>query len=88
MVGLRPLDAEGVFKIHFPRILNEETLGETSTPTIAHVHDTIIAAWIIRHPIHNHNEPITRARLYQLSYIPQAEWSMHEEVKSVFYSFS
>ncbi|KAK7376246.1 hypothetical protein VNO78_34832 [Psophocarpus tetragonolobus] len=51
------------------------------------VQDTIITAWTIRHPTRNRNDPIARAELYQLSYIPRAEWSMHEGVKSVFYSF-
>ncbi|KAF1877824.1 hypothetical protein Lal_00038133, partial [Lupinus albus] len=30
------------------------------------VQDTLITAWTIRHPIHNRNDPITRAKLYQL----------------------
>jgi hypothetical protein len=34
------------------------------------VQDTIIIAWIIRHPTRNRNDPIARAELYQLSYIP------------------
>nr|AFK45453.1 unknown [Medicago truncatula] len=52
------------------------------------VQDTIITAWTIRHPTRNRNDPIARAELYQLSYIPpEPSWSMHEGVKSVFYSF-
>jgi hypothetical protein len=34
------------------------------------VQDTIITAWTIRHPTRNRNDPIARAELYQLSYIP------------------
>ncbi|AES69826.2 hypothetical protein MTR_3g035630 [Medicago truncatula] len=105
--------------ILFPRISDEETLGEPPTPTTVHVRsildltnqsfsgmfrssfpllrkseppvqvqDTIITAWTIRHPTRNRNDPIARAELYQLSYIPpEPSWSMHEGVKSVFYSF-
>ncbi len=51
------------------------------------VQDTIITAWTIRHPTRNRNDPIARAELYQLSYIPRAEWSMHEVVRCFFYSF-
>ncbi|KAG4183298.1 hypothetical protein ERO13_A09G101180v2 [Gossypium hirsutum] len=35
------------------------------------VQDTIIIAWTIRHPTRNRNDPIARAELYQLSYIPE-----------------
>ena len=35
------------------------------------VQDTIITAWTIRHSTGNRNDPIARAELYQLSYIPQ-----------------
>ncbi|KAL8508629.1 hypothetical protein ACS0TY_019032 [Phlomoides rotata] len=42
------------------------------------VQATIITAWTIRHPTRNRNNPIARAKLYQLSYIPRAKWSMHE----------
>ncbi|KAI9092974.1 hypothetical protein K1719_027497 [Acacia pycnantha] len=41
------------------------------------VQDTIIT-WTIRHPTRNRNDPIARAELYQLSYIPRAKWSMHD----------
>jgi hypothetical protein len=34
------------------------------------VQDTIITAWTIRQPTCNRNDPIARAKLYQLSYIP------------------
>jgi len=51
------------------------------------VQDTIITAWTIRHPTRNRNDPIARAELYQLSYIPRAKWSMHEGVRSFLYSF-
>ena len=34
------------------------------------VQDTIITAWTIRQPTRNRNDPIARAELYQLSYIP------------------
>ncbi|KAK8640444.1 hypothetical protein V6N13_008197 [Hibiscus sabdariffa] len=51
------------------------------------VQDTIITAWTIRHPTRNRNDPIARAELYQLSYIPRAKWSMHEGVRCFFYSF-
>uniref|UniRef100_A0A8S0WSY2 Uncharacterized protein n=1 Tax=Spirodela intermedia TaxID=51605 RepID=A0A8S0WSY2_SPIIN len=37
------------------------------------VQDTIITAWTIRHPTCNRNDPIARAELYQLSYIPRAQ---------------
>jgi hypothetical protein len=37
------------------------------------VQDTIITAWTIRHPTRNRNDPIARAELYQLSYIPPPE---------------
>ncbi|KAB2069231.1 hypothetical protein ES319_A08G083200v1 [Gossypium barbadense] len=37
------------------------------------VQDTIITAWTIRHPTRNRNDPIARAELYQLSYIPRAK---------------
>ena len=51
------------------------------------VQDTIITACTIRHPTRNRNDPIARAELYQLSYIPRAKWSMHEGVRCFFYSF-
>ncbi|GER39682.1 hydrolase [Striga asiatica] len=37
------------------------------------VQDTIITAWTIRHPTRNRNDPIARAELYQLSYIPPSQ---------------
>ncbi|KAF4357282.1 hypothetical protein F8388_002790 [Cannabis sativa] len=37
------------------------------------VQDTIITAWTIRHPTRNCNDPIARAELYQLSYIPPSQ---------------
>ncbi|KAK9732963.1 hypothetical protein RND81_04G034700, partial [Saponaria officinalis] len=37
------------------------------------VQDTIITAWTIRHPTRNHDDPIARAKLYQLSYIPLSQ---------------
>ena len=37
------------------------------------VQDTIIIAWTIRHPTRNRNDPIARAELYQLSYIPSSQ---------------
>ncbi|KAL5057167.1 hypothetical protein RYX36_028771 [Vicia faba] len=53
------------------------------------VQDTIITAWTIRHPTRNRNDPITRAELYQLSYIPpsQVEACIKESNPSFFYSF-
>ncbi|GAB2294804.1 hypothetical protein Dimus_028998 [Dionaea muscipula] len=42
------------------------------------VQDTIIAAWTIRHPTRNRNDPIARAELYQLSYIPPSRVGMKE----------
>ncbi|GLU24540.1 hypothetical protein SLE2022_404660 [Rubroshorea leprosula] len=51
------------------------------------VQDTIITAWTIRHPTRNRNDPIARAELYQLSYIPRAKWSMHERVRCFFLLF-
>jgi len=68
-----------MFRSSFP-------LLKKSEPTFQ-VQDTIITAWTITHPTHNRNDPIVKAELYQLSYIPRAEWSMHEEVKSVFFLF-
>ncbi|KAJ6698586.1 hypothetical protein OIU79_011980, partial [Salix purpurea] len=38
--------------------------------SLVHVQDTTIIAWTIRHQNHNCNDPIARAELYQLSYIP------------------
>lgn len=69
----------GMFRSSFPLLRKSE-------PPVQ-VQDTIITAWTIRHPTRNRNDPIARAELYQLSYIPRAKWSMHEGVKSVFYSF-
>ncbi|RYR71769.1 hypothetical protein Ahy_A02g005990 [Arachis hypogaea] len=34
-----------------------------------HVQETIITAWTIRHPTRNSNDPIARAKFYQMSYI-------------------
>ncbi|KAB2064786.1 hypothetical protein ERO13_A09G039230v2 [Gossypium hirsutum] len=51
------------------------------------VQDSIITTWTIRHPTFNRNNLITRAELYQLSYILRAKWSMHEGVRCFFYSF-
>ncbi|TYI98679.1 hypothetical protein E1A91_D01G232000v1, partial [Gossypium mustelinum] len=87
MVGPRPLDTEGVLGILFPKDPRWGNLGEPPTPTTVHVQDTIITAWTIRHPTRNRNDPIARAELYQLSYIPRAKWSMHEGVRCFFYSF-
>ncbi|KAF8046494.1 hypothetical protein N665_3655s0006 [Sinapis alba] len=70
MVGPRPLDTEGVLGGSIP---DEGTLGEPPTPTTVHVQDTIITAWTIRHPTRNRNDPIARAELYQLSYIPPSQ---------------
>lgn len=42
------------------------------------VQDTIITAWTIRHPTRNRNDPIARAELYQLSYIPPSGACMKE----------
>ncbi|KAK8565880.1 hypothetical protein V6N12_059426 [Hibiscus sabdariffa] len=61
-------------------------LRRKSEPPVQ-VQDTIITAWTIRHPTRNRNDPIARAELYQLSYIPRAKWSMHEGVRCFFYSF-
>lgn len=33
----------------------------------------------ILYTYHNHNDPIARAELYQLSYIPQAKWKKYEK---------
>nr|GLL25373.1 hypothetical protein Ahy_A03g013504 [Ipomoea trifida] len=70
-----------------PQRSQMENPGEPPTPTTVHVQDTIITAWTIRHPTRNRNDPIARAELYQLSYIPRAKWSMHEVVRYFFYSF-
>ncbi|TYH13437.1 hypothetical protein ES288_A06G139400v1 [Gossypium darwinii] len=85
MVGPRPLDTEGVLGLFaranlflFPRDPRWGNLGEPPTPTTVHT---------IRHPTRNRNDPIARAELYQLSYIPRAKWSMHEGVRCFFYSF-
>ena len=37
------------------------------------VQETIITTWTIRHPTRNRNDPIARAELYQLSYIPPSQ---------------
>jgi hypothetical protein len=43
------------------------------------VQDTIITVWTIRHPTRNRNDPIARAELYQLSYIPPSGVCMKEK---------
>ncbi|TYH52734.1 hypothetical protein ES332_D09G048700v1, partial [Gossypium tomentosum] len=83
-----PLDTEGVFRILFHRDPRWGNLGEPLAPTIIHVQDTVITIWSIRHPTCNRNNPIVRAELYQLKYIPRAKWSMHEGVKMLLLFFS
>ncbi|KAK8334748.1 hypothetical protein V6Z11_A09G007700 [Gossypium hirsutum] len=51
------------------------------------IQDTIITTWTTRHRTYNRNNLIARVKLYQLSYIPRAKWSMHEGVRCFFYSF-
>ncbi|KAK8516999.1 hypothetical protein V6N12_010034 [Hibiscus sabdariffa] len=76
----RPLESfSGMFRSSSPLLRKSE-------PPVQ-VQDTIITAWTIRHPTRNRNDPIARAELYQLSYIPRAKWSMHEGVRCFFYSF-
>ncbi|KAK8633828.1 hypothetical protein V6N13_014663 [Hibiscus sabdariffa] len=76
----RPLESfSGMFRSSSPLLRKSE-------PPVQ-VQDTIITAWTIRHPTCNCNDPIARAELYQLSYIPRAKWSMHEGVRCFFYSF-
>jgi len=52
----------GMFRSSFPLLRKRD-------PPVQ-VQDTIITAWTIRHPTRNLNDPIARAELYQLSYIP------------------
>lgn len=54
------------------------------------VQDTIITAWTIRHPTRNRNDPIARAELYQLSYIPRAklEHAGSSQVSLLFFSLA
>ena len=55
----------GMFRSSFPLLRKSE-------PPVQ-VQDTIITAWTIRHPTRNRNDPIARAELYQLSYIPPSQ---------------
>ncbi|KAK5845206.1 hypothetical protein PVK06_001366 [Gossypium arboreum] len=55
----------GMFRSSSPLLRKSEPLVQ--------VQDTIITAWTIRHPTRNRNDPIARAELYQLSYIPRAK---------------
>lgn len=54
------------------------------------VQDTIITAWTIRHPTRNRNDPIARAELYQLSYIPpsQVEHARRSQMLLIFFSLA
>jgi len=54
------------------------------------VQDTIITAWTIRHPTRNRNDPIARAELYQLSYIPpsQVEHAWRSQMLLLFFSLA
>lgn len=52
------------------------------------VQDTIITAWTIRHPTRNRNDPIARAELYQLSYIPPSQVEQKESDASLLLFFS
>ncbi|KAK8593448.1 hypothetical protein V6N12_045529 [Hibiscus sabdariffa] len=62
----RPLESfSGMFRSSSPLLRKSE-------PPVQ-VQDTIITAWTIRHPTRNRNDPIARAELYQLSYIPRAK---------------
>ncbi|KAL5070577.1 hypothetical protein RYX36_021464 [Vicia faba] len=54
-----------MFRSSFPLLIK-------SDPPVQ-VQDTIITAWTIRHPTRNRNDPIARAELYQLSYIPPSQ---------------
>lgn len=65
------------------------TLLRKSEPPVQ-VQDTIITAWTIRHPTRNRNDPIARAELYQLSYIPPSQVGacMKESNQSFFLFFS
>jgi hypothetical protein len=51
------------------------------------VQDTIITAWTIRHPTRNRNDPIARAELYQLSYIPRAKLE-RSQISLLFFSLA
>ncbi|RYR58988.1 hypothetical protein Ahy_A05g024840 [Arachis hypogaea] len=55
----------GMFRSSFPLLRKSE-------PPVQ-VQETIITAWTIRHPTRNRNDPIARAELYQLSYIPPSQ---------------
>jgi len=56
------------------------------------VQDTIITAWTIRHPTRNRNDPIARAALYQLSYIPPSQvehaWRSQTLLRFLFFSLA
>ncbi|AES59183.1 hypothetical protein MTR_1g015430 [Medicago truncatula] len=59
----------GMFRSSFP-------LLKKSEPPVQ-VQDTIITTWTVRHPTCNRNDPIARAELYQLSYIPPSQVGAH-----------
>ncbi|KAJ7941329.1 Malic enzyme [Quillaja saponaria] len=68
------------------RILFSPLLRKSKPPV--QVQDTIITAWTIRHPTRNRNDPIARAELYQLSYIPpRPSGACMKESDCFFYSF-
>ncbi|KAL5057247.1 hypothetical protein RYX36_028851 [Vicia faba] len=59
-----------------PKLTSEqvrELLDRKKSEPPVQVQDTIITAWTIRHPTRNRNDPIARAELYQLSYIPPSQ---------------
>jgi hypothetical protein len=49
------------------------------------VQDTIITAWTIRQPTRNRNDPIARAELYQLSYIPPEPFMLFSVLARLFH---
>ncbi|RYR70784.1 hypothetical protein Ahy_A02g005093 [Arachis hypogaea] len=55
-------------QLGYPGLEPETSLVKQSEPTV-HIQETIIIAGTIRHLTLNHNDPITRAKFYQLSYI-------------------
>ena len=72
----------GMFRSSFPLLRKSE-------PPVQ-VQDTIITAWTIRHPTRNRNDPIARAELYQLSYIPpsRVEHAWRSQVSFLFFSLT
>ncbi|RYR11612.1 hypothetical protein Ahy_B04g069113 isoform A [Arachis hypogaea] len=65
LLDLTNYSFSGMFRSSFPLLRKSE-------PPVQ-VQETIITTWTIRHPTNNSNDPIARAELYQLSYIPPSQ---------------